>query len=285
MSNGYNCYYYYITDDGSNDDGSIYDNDGNSITNDDDDDFVVVIPDCFKLDIPLSGFDLPEQILSPVDNEETPTCNEDTTPTINDEATPTCTANNETVLNNESPTTIRKRLGTFGRDTLDDAWTSRSKNPLRYALGVVNTVTDLVDQHVHFSTQKPDGTEEETTPTNDETTPINDETMPTVNEATSTTVETTPIVNETTPTVPKTAYPIPTPLNVSDITVQDSDISRYVNQKWEGHKKPETPMDHLISMGYANRDLNSRLLKKHKNNLQQTLQELLDTNGDGYQDI
>ena len=233
-----------------------------------------MIPDCFRLDVPLTGFNPPQEIQSPVNeipsldfnesdnvinSEATPTCNNVTsfeaTPTHNNDtttvsATPTCndeSSNDET----ESPNTTRKRTSNFGRDTLDNAWTSRSKNPLRYALGVVNTVTDLVDNHVHFSSQK----------SHDETTP----TESNVNEPVGCT--------------------IPTPPSLSDITCQDPDMSRYVNKKWEGPKPPETPMDHLISMGFANRDLNSRLLKKHKNNMQQALQELLDTNGDGYQTV
>lgn len=46
--------------------------------------------------------------------------------------------------------------------------------------------------------------------------------------------------------------------------------------KWGGPPTPSTPMDRLIGMGFANRELNSQLLEKHNNNIQAVLNELLD---------
>eukprot|EP00731_Ephydatia_muelleri_P019956 Em0012g781a len=43
-----------------------------------------------------------------------------------------------------------------------------------------------------------------------------------------------------------------------------------------GPPTPSTPMDRLIGMGFANRELNSQLLEKHNNNIQAVLNELLD---------
>ena len=42
-------------------------------------------------------------------------------------------------------------------------------------------------------------------------------------------------------------------------------------------------MDKLIAMGFADRTLNNRLLNKHRNNLPAVINELLDTEGMGYQ--
>ena len=211
-----------------------------------------MIPDCFKLDVPLPGFSPPveEPPLSPTHAS----CDSEVTSSIDNQSPPTLTTPTD-----ESPDTIRKKF--VSRDTLDAAWTSRSMNPLRYAVGMVNTVADLVDNHVHFV--KPQNEAPPTTPPTD-------------------IIEKEPEEHDTDTSVTPSAPPLPSPANISDITCQEQDISRYLNQKWAGPKPPETPMDQLVSIGFANRDLNSRLLKKHNNNLQLTLQELLDTNGDGY---
>ena len=249
----------------------------------DDEEFVVVIPDCFKLDVPLPGFSPPveEPPLSPTHAS----CDSEVTSSVNIQSPPT-----QTTPTDESPDTIRKRF--VPRDTLDAAWTSRSMNPLRYAVGMVNTVADLVDNHVHFV--KP---QNEAPPTSNEAPSTGNEAPPTdiiedepeehndtsIITDTSATSSAPPLATPSAPPlVTPSAPPLPNPANISDITCQEQDISRYLNQKWAGPKPPETPMDQLVSMGFANRDLNSRLLKKHNNELQLTLQELLETNGDGY---
>lgn len=129
------------------------------------------------------------------------------------------------------------------RTTLSDAWQSRCRNPVTYALGLMNTVTDMVEQHVHFI-ESPE---------------------------------------ETPPTQPDEESSIkPSPVDLSKISKQEQDISRFINRKWE-EPQPSTPMDRLINMGFANRALNSRLLKKHNNNLPAVLEELCETSGMGFQ--
>ena len=54
------------------------------------------------------------------------------------------------------------------------------------------------------------------------------------------------------------------------------DVSHLVPLRWDGPKTPATPMDRLIGMGFADRQLNARLLEKHDNNLGAVLNELLD---------
>ena len=58
--------------------------------------------------------------------------------------------------------------------------------------------------------------------------------------------------------------------------VQSPDVSRLLPQRWDGPKAPTTPMEKLISMGFADRVLNQRLLDKHQNNMPMVLNELLD---------
>ena len=238
------------------------------------DDFLVVIPDCFKLDVPLTDFKPPvSEPPSPDKENVTPIINEvqsTTTSTTNEEPIPLNDLGKVEPQPDESPNTFRKRLGTFGRETLDAAWASRSRNPLRYALGAVNTVADLVDQHVHFTNQatptKPQLVFEETVQQEEET-----------EEEEESTEETLPQPSAPPP-------PNHTPPSLSSIICQDPSVVRAaLNKKWEGPKSPDTPMDHLITMGFANRALNSRLLKKYNNNLQEVIQELVDTQGDGYQ--
>lgn len=144
-----------------------------------------------------------------------------------------------------TPPPVHKSSSSYtpGRTTLSDAWTSRCRNPVTYALGLMNTVTDMVEQHVHF-VEPPE---------------------------------------ETPPTQPDEESSIkPSPVDLSKISKQEQDISRFINRKWE-EPQPSTPMDRLINMGFANRALNSRLLKKHNNNLPAVLEELCETSGMGYQ--
>ena len=54
------------------------------------------------------------------------------------------------------------------------------------------------------------------------------------------------------------------------------DVSHLISQRWDGPHKPATPMEQLVAMGFADRELNSRLLEKHKNILSEVLNELLD---------
>lgn len=54
------------------------------------------------------------------------------------------------------------------------------------------------------------------------------------------------------------------------------DVSHLVPLRWDGPKTPATPMDRLIGMGFADRQLNAQLLEKHNNDLTAVLNELLD---------
>lgn len=48
--------------------------------------------------------------------------------------------------------------------------------------------------------------------------------------------------------------------------------------------KKETNMDKLISMGFANRSLNDRLLKKFNNDIDKVVQKLLEVNDNDWSD-
>ena len=74
----------------------------------------------------------------------------------------------------------------------------------------------------------------------------------------------------------------PSPKGSPTLSHHTPDVSHFLNRRWSGPNPPVTPMEKLISMGFANRSLNERLLKKHQNHLPAVLNELLDTNGDGY---
>ncbi len=57
---------------------------------------------------------------------------------------------------------------------------------------------------------------------------------------------------------------------------RNSDVSHLISQRWDGPHQPTTPMEKLVSMGFADRALNTSLLEKHSDNLQAVLEELLD---------
>lgn len=67
--------------------------------------------------------------------------------------------------------------------------------------------------------------------------------------------------------------------------IHKKDVSEFLNRKWEGCREPTTPIEKLILMGFANRELNNRLLEKHHHNLPAVINELLDTDGMGYQPV
>jgi hypothetical protein len=59
-----------------------------------------------------------------------------------------------------------------------------------------------------------------------------------------------------------------------------SDVSKFIGNKWV-EPEPLTPMDKLITMGFANRSLNSQLLEKYAD-FSLVLNELIESNGEGY---
>ena len=97
---------------------------------------------------------------------------------------------------------------------------------------------------------------------------------------------TPPMPQATTPPMPPVAAPsnstYPQAPHVAPYL--DRDVSRFLpsttptwqQPKWTGPPTPATPMDQLIGMGFANRELNNSLLAKHNNNIQAVLNELLD---------
>ena len=58
--------------------------------------------------------------------------------------------------------------------------------------------------------------------------------------------------------------------------VQSHDVSHLIPQRWDGPKAPSSPMEKLISMGFADRAFNEQLLAKHNNDVPMVLNELLD---------
>jgi hypothetical protein len=48
------------------------------------------------------------------------------------------------------------------------------------------------------------------------------------------------------------------------------------NYKFIKNHKDESPMEKLVSMGFANRSLNDRLLKKYNNDMEKVIKDLLE---------
>ena len=119
--------------------------------------FVVVIPECFNLDVPLAGFQPPHATEDKQEEEKkevthnaavvhvTPSCSEST-------ATPVPVPVPEPQPQPVSPNTARRREFVPDRVTLQRLWSRKSTDPLRYATGLVNTVSDLVSKHVKVAT-------------------------------------------------------------------------------------------------------------------------------------
>lgn len=63
---------------------------------------------------------------------------------------------------------------------------------------------------------------------------------------------------------------------------RNPDVSHLVPLRWDGPKAPATPMERLIGMGFADRQLNARLLEKHDNDLTAVLNKLLDDQRQAY---
>ena len=221
-----------------------------------DDEFVVIIPDCFKLDKPLEGF-TPEvttpttEELPPVEPQQEQVQATSSPSPSPSPSPPPISSPVETQplppqpklsprLSPGSPPKRGKETFVPERTTLADAWMSRSRNPLTYAVGLINTVADLADQHIQLPSA--------------------------------------------TPSAPPPPEDSVSSRDISGLLHQESDTSRFIKKKWE-EPEPATPMERLISMGFANRALNSRLLKKHGNNFDAVLNELLDTEGEGYHDV
>lgn len=127
-----------------------------SHVSDDSDDFVVIIPDCFDLNKPLPGYD---RDLTPPATQDQQAEGEESV--IEEPPTPQATTEllPSTQLPSEphgmtppavttSPPTARK--GSFGRVTLQTVKDGGFRNPLTIATGFMNTMSDLVEEHVRF---------------------------------------------------------------------------------------------------------------------------------------
>ena len=134
-------------------------------------DFVIVIPDCFDLDKPLAGFTAPDMSH---DNHLTPPANQDQEPeqqeTISNEPpTPTPTPTPQTAIPGALPpppelpshvqtsppkasaSPLAPPKGNFGRVTFQTVKDGRFCNPLTIATGFVNSMSDFVEEHIHFT--------------------------------------------------------------------------------------------------------------------------------------
>lgn len=124
-------------------------------SHDDSDDFVVIIPDCFDLNKPLPGYD---RDLTPPATQDQQAEGEESV--IEEPPTPQPTTElPSTKLPSEphgatppavttSPPTARK--GSFGRVTLQTVKDGGFRNPLTIATGFMNTMSNLVEEHVRF---------------------------------------------------------------------------------------------------------------------------------------
>ena len=128
----------------------------------DDSDFVVVLPDCFDLDKPLSGFSsLRSSVCDPtasIKSHDSQVTSQQNTPLV--KAEPPSHA--IPPVGGASPDTARKANFVPERITLKQVKESRRYNPITVATGLVNTVTDLVDKSVNFGPKK---TTDDTPPT------------------------------------------------------------------------------------------------------------------------
>ena len=138
-----------------------------------DSDFVVVLPDCFDLDKPLSGFSsLRSSVCDPtasIKSHDSQVTSQQNTPSVKVETPSHVTP----LVGGASPDTARKANFVPERITLKQVKESRLYNPITMATGLVNTVTDLVDKRVNFSPKK--STDDAPPTTHDSSTSDSDE--------------------------------------------------------------------------------------------------------------
>ena len=119
----------------------------------DDSDFVVVLPDCFDLGKPLSGFSsLRSSIIDPttsIKSHDGQVTSQQEMLSIKAEP-PSHVTGASPPVGGASPDTARKANFVPERITLKQVKESRLYNPITVATGLVNTVTDLVDKRVNF---------------------------------------------------------------------------------------------------------------------------------------
>ncbi len=66
------------------------------------------------------------------------------------------------------------------------------------------------------------------------------------------------------------------------LNVNSSNFQQQQQQQKISSSKPETIMEKLIQMGFANRLLNNQLLKKHNNDLDKVISSLLEQQESNY---
>ena len=115
----------------------------------DNSEFCIVIPECFKLDVPLSGFKQPHRT-EEEEREATPSPGGYVTPPSEPVPKPEPVPPPRVLPEVVSPNTARRQFMP-DRVTLQRVWSRRSTDPLRYATGLVNTVSDLVSKHVRVT--------------------------------------------------------------------------------------------------------------------------------------
>ena len=141
-----------------------------------DSDFVVVIPDCFDLDKPLPGFssirsttslDDPTASIKSCGSHVT---SQDEIPQPKVDVLVTG-VDPEPSVGGASPDTARKANFVPERITLKQIKDGRRyHNPITVATGLVNTVTDLVDRHIHFGPKKTPPTDSSSSDSDDDDT-------------------------------------------------------------------------------------------------------------------
>ena len=118
-----------------------------SVANSDSSEFEIVIPECFKLEVPLPGFEQPS--ITDEDEEQQQGGGEQEEEEERSCVTPPSEFVPEPILDltANSPSRARREFKP-DRVTLQRVWSRKSHDPMRYAIGLVNTVSDIVEKHV-----------------------------------------------------------------------------------------------------------------------------------------
>ena len=142
----------------------------------DDSEFIVVIPACFKLDLPLEGFEAKVEDEKEMQDEEEEEVKEQevvqeveeeegrgSTPGVGDGyVTPPSEVEGPSPVDPvlvpptlepqaEPPNSAPRREFVPDRITLQTVWCRRSRDPVQYATGFVNTMSNLMDKHVRVT--------------------------------------------------------------------------------------------------------------------------------------
>ena len=123
----------------------------------DDSDFIVVLPDCFDLGKPLSGFSsLRSSVIDPatsIKSHNSQVTSQPAIPSIKADP-PSHVTGASPPVGGASPNAVCKANFVPERITLKQVKESRCYNPITMATGLVSTVTDLEDKRVNFGPKK-----------------------------------------------------------------------------------------------------------------------------------